>query len=83
MLKYNDTSIFTGYIKQLLHSFNLPTIKIYKEGMFILEGNYYIYENKISKALLSTRNVNSSSFQTLSNYKYAKPIEHFSKKSNN
>ena len=79
MLKYNDTSIFTGYIKQLLHSFNLPTIKVYKEGMFILEGNYYIYENKISKALLSTRNVNSSSFQTLSNYKYAKPIEHFSK----
>ena len=31
MQKFNTTDILTGYIKQLLHDFNLPKIKVYKK----------------------------------------------------
>ena len=29
MEKFNNSSLFTGYLKQLLHNFNLPTFKVY------------------------------------------------------
>ena len=29
MFKFNDTNILTGYIKEMLASFNLPSYKVY------------------------------------------------------
>jgi len=39
---YNDNSIIAGYIRELLNSFNLPKIKVYKEGQTPYEGRTYI-----------------------------------------
>jgi len=45
--KFNDDSIVIGYIKELLHNFNLPRCKVYKEGMKLYEGNIYLKDLSI------------------------------------
>lgn len=47
MYKFNDRNIFVGFVKQLLHTFNLPTIPVIREGMYIVPDNYYIYGTQI------------------------------------
>ena len=40
MIKFNDTNIIVGYIKQLLHSFNLPKYKVYTKEQEKFHENY-------------------------------------------
>lgn len=42
MIKFNDDNIYVGYIKELLHSFNLPTCKVKKDNSKFVLGEYYI-----------------------------------------
>lgn len=46
MFKFNSDNIFTGYLKQLLHDFNLPKYRIYTKEQADYVANY---ENYIEK----------------------------------
>ena len=48
MIKFNDTNIIVGYIKQLLHSFNLPKYKVYTKEQEKFHENYLnSYKNNL------------------------------------
>ena len=50
-MKYNfyDKNIVVGYIKELLHNFNLPVCKIYTKDTKLFEGRTYIKDNNFYK----------------------------------
>ena len=49
MIKFNDTGCLVGYIKQLLHSFNLPKYRIYTKEQEKFHQNYLNnYNNNIN-----------------------------------
>ena len=47
MIKLNDDSIYVGQVKQLLHSFNLPTVPTYREGDTFALGEHYMRDGAI------------------------------------
>ena len=47
MIKYNDSNIYIGYIKQLLKNFNLPNCRVYKDDILIANDLFYLDDNKI------------------------------------
>lgn len=47
MIKFNENNILTGYIKQIIESFNLPTCKIYKENSVYVDKELYLKDDYI------------------------------------
>jgi hypothetical protein len=54
MHKFNDTGIFTGYIKQLLKEFNLPKVKVYSKKYQEYYDKYGNEHPEIFNTLVST-----------------------------
>ena len=52
-MKFNDTNIFVGYIKQLLKEFNTPSINVFVEDIPVVKNQLYIYKNYIVMALIT------------------------------
>lgn len=70
MLEYNDTSIISGFIKQYLKSFNLPSLKVYKENDLMIKDQYYIKDKMIVKCKNYTRNPQESDYEKIQDYHY-------------
>ena len=54
MEKFNSTSIFTGYIKQLLSSFNLPKIRVYTKEHADYKNKYGVESPEILQTIVSS-----------------------------
>lgn len=70
MRKFNTSDLFTGYIKQLLHNFNLPKIKVYTEQhrQYVLKNEDKNNINRESPEILGT--LKASSENTIKNVRY-------------
>jgi hypothetical protein len=53
MKTFNNTDLFTGYLKQLLVNFNLPKLKIYTQSY----KDYYTKNNEESSEILSSSTI--------------------------
>jgi len=72
MIKFNDNNIYVGHIKELLHSFNLPTCKVKKDDSKFYVGEYYIdrdfEEIRIATSVDGTNKV--TGYKKVCDYKY-------------
>lgn len=67
MIKLNDSSIYVGYIKQLLKDFNLPQFSIFDDKRIYKNGEHYLKNNAIYV-------VKDGKEQFVSNYVYNNAI---------
>lgn len=71
MEKFNNTTLFTGYLKQLLHDFNLPKIKVYTKKY----RKYFEAEGKESPEIIETRTTHVDNALKLNHLRYVPYIK--------
>lgn len=50
---FNENNNITGYIKEVLYNFNLPTYKVYTSKTNTIPGRIYIKENNVYKCVVN------------------------------
>ena len=70
--KFNESTLVVGHIKELLHSFNLPTIQVYTDDTVLYKDRSYIKDNKIVKWT-------GEEFEFLADYIYNYPLVNLTK----
>lgn len=78
---FNNHELSTYYIKALLKSFNLPTCNVWIPGMKIYKDAFYIYNNTISKSLVTGNPTNfNDNFKVIfEDYKFGNKVLNFTK----
>lgn len=71
MEKFNNTTLFTGYLKQLLHDFNLPKIKVYTKKYH----DYFEINRKESPEIIETRTIHIDNESKLNHLRYVPYIK--------
>lgn len=81
MIKYNDDSIFVGYIKQLLYTFNLPCCKIDNPSNKYYVGEYFINsrKNAIYKVITVDSNGRPTKSIKICDYKFGDEVLNITK----
>ena len=81
MIRYNDDNIYVGYIKQLLHSFNLPCCKVDRPHTKYYVGEYFINENKnaIYKVKSVDENYEKLEVEHVCDYKFGDKVLNITK----
>ena len=68
MNKFNSTHIIIGQIKELLHSFNLPQLKVITKGITVFPNVSYIFSGGVYKYVGKTPLRITRDFKTLPSY---------------
>ena len=71
-MRFNDNSLIVGYIKELLHSFNLPMIPVYTDDTVLYNDRVYIKDNYVCKYV-------DGDFKRIMSFAYDVPVLNLTK----
>lgn len=80
MIKFNDNNVISGFIKQLLHSFNLPNVRVYKDDLWVYakENDSLFLKNsqivQVSKKQIDSNGNKKILFKQISPYTFNSKI---------